>query len=94
MPNYQRYAPRFKPYSLDEVEKEGNGIYPFTKPQGPIENTFINVLPHSQPYQMAHYGTAPGAPIYPNYPGSLGQAPPYAMPSPLLPAYADPSIYP
>eukprot|EP00347_Sterkiella_histriomuscorum_P015967 403355009 len=45
-PNYQRYAPRFKPYSLEEIETEKNTVYPFRKPQAPIENTYVNYLPH------------------------------------------------
>ncbi len=38
-----------KPYTLDEVEQQRNTCYPFTTKEGPIENTFVNVVPHTQP---------------------------------------------
>ncbi|CDW76936.1 UNKNOWN [Stylonychia lemnae] len=56
IPRYQRFAPRFKPYTLEDVEIERNQVYPFNKPKAPIENTYINYLPHQNPYNsVAHF---------------------------------------
>lgn len=38
-----------KPYSLEEIETEKNNIFPFKKQHAPIENTYVNYLPHANP---------------------------------------------
>ncbi len=68
-----------KPYTLDEVEIENNGIYPFRKAKAPIENTYVNVLPHSMPQNyMTHGGYGmPYGPMPQTVPNWLAQSQAY-----------------
>ena len=62
VPKIPRYAPRFKPFSLNEVEAQDSKVYPFRQKQSAIENTYVNVMPHSTPSAFTHQATGFGYP--------------------------------